>query len=131
MNAKATPKFAKEDRKSFREKTVKYKDFPAADAAKELLKQQRVKVAAYHRFVPKTLITQLHKTHDTWDVTKRTACDVFWCASAFIDISGFSSLASDLQSAEDAEKGVGGGTLYARAHTHTHMHRATACKVDR
>ncbi len=78
------------------------------------LRRKRVNVASYRRFVPKALVDQLSKASKEWDVTKRTQCDVFWCASAFIDISGFSSLAADLQSAEDESKVAGGGKLLTR-----------------
>ncbi len=109
-SATSTPKNkeSRGDRRSAaasnKEKTVKYRDDEKQSEAsfKELAKLKRIKVGSYRRFVPKTLVTQLTREGaHSWDVDKRSPCEVFWCASAFIDISGFSALASDLQSAED------------------------------
>ena len=69
---------------------------------------QKSSVSILMSFVPNLLIDQI--LTDKWDSTcsTRPPCTRHWCASAFIDISGFSSLASELQS-EDSNNKKGGG----------------------
>ncbi len=94
------------DEPTIREKTIKHVSALQSTVDEKSNRQMQI-VSDYRRFVPRSLVSQLSKYAEKWDVKKRTPCDVFWCASAFIDISGFSSLASELQSAEDAKKGIG------------------------
>jgi len=65
------------------------------------LNLQKATVSILLSFVPNLLVAQILKS--PWDPGHRLPCTSQWCAAAFIDISGFSSLASDLQSKDKAK----------------------------
>lgn len=55
-------------------------------------------------YVPVCLIDHILEREKQWDRNERLENESFWAAGIFIDISGFSSLASDLNRAEQGEK---------------------------
>jgi class 3 adenylate cyclase len=63
-------------------------------------------------YCPTTLVNQILRSD--WNGDRRMECETFWAACAFVDISGFSSLASDLQSAEDISKKAHRGGMHGR-----------------
>lgn len=76
----------------------------SADGDNASLSVQKTAVSIFLSFVPNLLVSQLLK--ESWNANRRMRCTSQWCAAAFIDISGFSSLASELQSM-DKNKGMG------------------------
>ena len=67
---------------------------------------QREAVRNLMSYVPVCLIDQILEKKEQWDRNSRQKSESFWAAGVFIDISGFSSLASDLNKAEQGEVGL-------------------------
>ncbi|GMH61164.1 hypothetical protein TL16_g03198 [Triparma laevis f. inornata] len=65
-----------------------------------ILDVKRNSVKTLISYVPQVLVHQILKEKKDWDASKRLPVEPFWAAVVFIDISGFSSLASDLQKEE-------------------------------
>jgi hypothetical protein len=64
---------------------------------------ERDAVSHLKAYVPHCLIDQILKKEKEWDTSQRLDSESFWAAGVFIDISGFSSLASELNKAEAGE----------------------------
>ena len=71
----------------------------ADDASKTDLAVQKASVGMLLSFVPSILVEQI--LAEPWDPAVRMPCHNIWGATSFIDISGFSSLASELQRKDD------------------------------
>ena len=67
-------------------------------------KMEREAVKNLMSYVPVCLIDQILAKEPHWDRNSQQKCESFWAAGIFIDISGFSSLASDLNKTETGEK---------------------------